>query len=237
MSSSSEALFDHIADFLKFISSTQLFWFSLNTSHNHGCHLANRFCLDPNEYKVCCLLSHCPGVLSLCQPVVASPLVVPSLHRPLVVSSSCRASWWSHCLSSSSHCTALSSSSHCAALSSSCHASWLSHCLSSSSHCTTLSSTSRASLWLHHLSLSSCCAPRQPLVLSSRRLVVVSPLDAPPSCPLVVLSCRLSLSCRASWLLRHHLLSSSCCTALSSSHRAGWLLRCLSLRRPLVLSS
>jgi hypothetical protein len=49
MSLSSEALLDHIADFLKFISSAQSFWFSLNTSYDHGCHLANRFRLDPDE--------------------------------------------------------------------------------------------------------------------------------------------------------------------------------------------
>ena len=29
---------DHIADYLQFISSTQLFWFLLNTSYDHGCH-------------------------------------------------------------------------------------------------------------------------------------------------------------------------------------------------------
>jgi len=52
MSSSSEALLDHIADFLEFISSAQSFWFSLNTSYDHGCHLASRFCLDPDEYDV-----------------------------------------------------------------------------------------------------------------------------------------------------------------------------------------
>jgi len=51
MSLSFEALLDHIADFLKFISSAQLFWFLLNTSYDHGCHLANRFLLDPDEYK------------------------------------------------------------------------------------------------------------------------------------------------------------------------------------------
>jgi hypothetical protein len=51
MSSSSEALLDHIADFLKFISIAQSFWFSLNTSYDHGCHLANRFRLDPDEYQ------------------------------------------------------------------------------------------------------------------------------------------------------------------------------------------
>jgi len=42
---------DHKADILKFISSAQSFWFSLNTSYNHGCHLVNRFLLDPDEYN------------------------------------------------------------------------------------------------------------------------------------------------------------------------------------------
>ena len=49
MSSSSEALLDHIADFLKFISGAQPFWFLLNMSCDHGCHLANHFCLDPDK--------------------------------------------------------------------------------------------------------------------------------------------------------------------------------------------
>ncbi len=48
---SSEALLDHIADFLKFISSAQSFWFLLNMSYDHDCHLANRFRLDPDEYE------------------------------------------------------------------------------------------------------------------------------------------------------------------------------------------
>ena len=52
MSLRSEALLDHIADFLKFISSAQSFWFLLNTSYDHGCHLANRFLLDSKEYEV-----------------------------------------------------------------------------------------------------------------------------------------------------------------------------------------
>jgi hypothetical protein len=51
MSLSSEALLDHIADFLKFISSAQSFWFLLNKSYNHGYHLASRFRLDPDKYK------------------------------------------------------------------------------------------------------------------------------------------------------------------------------------------
>jgi len=52
-------------------------------------------------------------------------------------------------------------------------------------------------------------------------------LVAPPFLPLVVPAC-----CQ----LPHCLSSSSCCTAHSSSHRAGWLFRRLSARRPLVIS-
>jgi len=51
MSLSSEALLDHIVDFLEFISSAQSFWISLDTSDDHGCHLANQFRLDPDEYE------------------------------------------------------------------------------------------------------------------------------------------------------------------------------------------
>ncbi len=34
MSSSSESILDHIADYLKFISDARLFWFTLNTSYD-----------------------------------------------------------------------------------------------------------------------------------------------------------------------------------------------------------
>ncbi len=36
---------------LEFISSAQLFWFLLDTSYGHGCHLASRFSLDPDEFE------------------------------------------------------------------------------------------------------------------------------------------------------------------------------------------
>ena len=213
---------NHIADFLKF---AQLFWFSLDTSYGHGRHLANQSRLEPNKYEVAL-------------PLVAPPwcrLVVPAgcciaLSSPhcATLLLFCRASWLWYCLSLSSHCTALLSS---------CPTSWLPHCLSPSSHCATLSTTRCTSLLLHRLSSSSRCAPCCPLTLSFRRVVVVLPLDAPPSRRLVVSSCRLLLSRRSSWLSHHHLSSSSRCTALSSSHCAGWLLHCLSLRCPLILSS
>jgi hypothetical protein len=52
MSSSSESILDHIADYLKLISSAQSFWFTLNTSYNHDCHLASQFRLKPINFKV-----------------------------------------------------------------------------------------------------------------------------------------------------------------------------------------
>jgi hypothetical protein len=52
MSLSSESILDHIADYLKFISGAQSFWYMLNTSYNHDCHLASWFRLEPNNYEV-----------------------------------------------------------------------------------------------------------------------------------------------------------------------------------------
>jgi hypothetical protein len=52
MSLSSESILDHIADYLKFISSTPSFWFTLDTRYDHGCHLSDRFRLEPNDYEV-----------------------------------------------------------------------------------------------------------------------------------------------------------------------------------------
>jgi hypothetical protein len=202
MSQSYQSILDHhIAEKLRFVSNTQSFWCTLDTSYPW---------LPP------------------CQP---NPFGAERLRgcvasRRAALVSSRRASWLLHCLLSSPHCASLSSScraswllhrlspsSHCAALSSYCLASWLSPCLSPSSRCATLSSTHHASLLSRRPSSSSHCARRRPLVLSSCRLVVTSPLNAPPSCRLVVSLCRLSLSCCASWLSRHHLLSSSRCTA------------------------
>jgi hypothetical protein len=76
MSSSSEALLDHIADLLKFISSAQSFcmvtWLVASI-------------WTPTSTRLCHLSSRRPDVVLPCQLVVASPLVVPSLCRPLVV--------------------------------------------------------------------------------------------------------------------------------------------------------
>ena len=52
MSQSFDTLLNRIADYLQFISNTHLFWFMLNTSYDHDCHLANCIYLEPNDYKV-----------------------------------------------------------------------------------------------------------------------------------------------------------------------------------------
>jgi len=166
MSQSSQSILDHIAEMLRFISNTQSFWFTLNSSYIHGYHPANQpinSVWSRKTTKLCHLSSHSPRVISSCQLVFASPVVVLSLPRPLAVL--LRASWLSH---------RLSPSSHCAALSSSCRASWLLHYLLPLSFCATILSTRCASLLSHHLSLSSCCAPRHPLVFLSNRLVVAA---------------------------------------------------------------
>jgi hypothetical protein len=195
MSKRSEVLFDHIADYLRFISKAQSFWFMLNKSYDHGCHLASQFRLDGKDYEV------------------VSPLVAPP-WCPLVMPAGCR-------IASCRPLIALPSSRLVAPA---------------------------VALPLAVLSL------RHPLVNSSRQLVDASPLlvlslrPAPPSRPLVALA-GCCVASRHTALLSSRLLvvpplvvssrqlvvAPSSLTALSPSHRAGWLLRCLSLLRPLVV--
>jgi hypothetical protein len=212
------SLRDHIADFLIFLSSAPSNWFLLNTSYDDGSHLASRFHLDPEDYKVVSPPSRRPLVVSLCQLVVASPLAVLSLSHPSVILLHC------HPLIAPLSCSHVTPAGCCIA---SCH-----HLVPTSSHrlvvpacchiasrcplvapCTTLSSSHRTGWLLRPLSM------RRPLVILL------------PCCAALLSSCSTSL------LSHHHLSSSSRCDALSSSHRAGWLLHSLSLHHPLVLSS
>ncbi len=66
MSSSSESILDHIADYLNFISGTQSFWFTLNTSYNHDCHLASRFRLEPIDDEVLLVVAGLASYTRLC---------------------------------------------------------------------------------------------------------------------------------------------------------------------------
>jgi hypothetical protein len=52
MSRSYESILDHIAEYPRFLSNAQSYWFTLNTSYDHGCRVANQFSLEPNDYKV-----------------------------------------------------------------------------------------------------------------------------------------------------------------------------------------
>jgi hypothetical protein len=139
--------------------------------------------------------------------------------------------------------------SHRAAHLPSCCTSWLSHCLSSPSRCAAplvislrqlvvaspllvLSLCRPPVVLLHQLVLTSPLAVlslRGPLVLSLHRLVVASCLDVPPTSPFIA-SPSHPLRAPADCHIASHR------TTLSSSHRAGWLLHCLSLHYPLVLS-
>ncbi len=51
MASSSNDLLDYIADCHIFLSRAPSFWFSPNSSYDHGCHLSHRFGLTPQAYE------------------------------------------------------------------------------------------------------------------------------------------------------------------------------------------
>jgi hypothetical protein len=78
---------DHIANFLNFISSPQSFWFS-DTSYKHGCHLASRFRLDPEEYTRISLLPawyRMQDLASISRPMLGeSSLVAVGLYSTIV---------------------------------------------------------------------------------------------------------------------------------------------------------
>ena len=52
MSQSMMVLLDHIAELLLFLSDAPSFWFTVNTSYDHGRHLASRFCSNIEDYEV-----------------------------------------------------------------------------------------------------------------------------------------------------------------------------------------
>jgi hypothetical protein len=153
MSSSSEALLDHIADFLKFISSAQSFWFSFDTSYDHGCHLASCFHLDPDEYEVVSPLvtpSWCHLVVPAgCHIASCRPLIVPPSRR-LVAPAGCRIA---------SRCPLIALPSRHLVMPAGC-------CIDA--RCPLIAPPSRqliAPAGCRSLSSSFRCAPRRPLVL------------------------------------------------------------------------
>ena len=124
-----------IADYLRFISNAKSLWFLLNTSYDHGRHLASRFwlsdCLSPSSCCVTLLSSRCAGWLShhfssssCCAPHSSSHRADWLLlsRRPLVVSLSCRlVVSSSRRLVVSSSRRLVVSSSHCFVVLPSCH--------------------------------------------------------------------------------------------------------------------
>jgi hypothetical protein len=75
MSSSSESILDHIADYLKFIPGAQSFWYMLNMSYNHDCHLASQFRLEPNKCEVLLVVAGLAVVVAVAV-VIAVKMVV-----------------------------------------------------------------------------------------------------------------------------------------------------------------
>ena len=163
--------------------------------------------------RLCRLFSHRPGVVSSCQLIVASPLVVPSLRRSLVV--------LLHQLVVASPLAVLSLRCPLVVLSrqlvvalplvilsmrhplvnSSCQLVAASYRITSPhplvAHRTALSSSRHAGWLLRRLSacsplviLSSRCAASRCLVAPAGRRAIIScrPLVAPPSHPLIVLA-------------------------------------------------
>ncbi len=79
MSLSSESVLDHIADHLKLISGAQSFWYMLNTSYNHDCHLASWFHLEPKVVVVALALALALAVAVALALAVAVAVVVTTL--------------------------------------------------------------------------------------------------------------------------------------------------------------
>ena len=44
-------LLDHLAKHIMYLSSASSFWFSLNSSYNHDCHLSKRLGVSPQDYE------------------------------------------------------------------------------------------------------------------------------------------------------------------------------------------
>jgi hypothetical protein len=86
-------LLDHLADFTIYLSSASSFWFSLNSSYEHGCHLSKQYGMTPKDYEYLLVIVvgavivadvivplavialafvlRCPLILLLCQLVIA----------------------------------------------------------------------------------------------------------------------------------------------------------------------
>ena len=44
-------LLDHLAEHMMYLSAASSFWFSLNSSYDHDCHLSKRLGMSPQDYE------------------------------------------------------------------------------------------------------------------------------------------------------------------------------------------
>ena len=81
-------ILDHLAEHMLYLSTDPSFWFSLNLSYDHDCHLSKRFGMMPLDYG-CCLRWGLLALLNLLYHKMHS-----MIHRRLIIIvltlSSCR---------------------------------------------------------------------------------------------------------------------------------------------------
>jgi hypothetical protein len=44
-------LLDHLAEHIMYLSTSSSFWFSVNSSYEHGCHLSIQMIMSPPDYE------------------------------------------------------------------------------------------------------------------------------------------------------------------------------------------
>jgi hypothetical protein len=220
MSLSSEAFLDHIADYLRFISNAQSFWFMLNTSMTMAATLPVDSVWTRKTEMLCCLLScrvmpaGC-GIAS-CRPLIAPPsccldapagCCITSCH-PLIAPPSCHlVAPIGCCIASHRPLVAPPSrqlvAPACSHTASPCPL--VAPCAAlSSSHCTSWL-LRRLSMCRPLVVLLSCCAASCCLVAPAGCCAIISrhPIVAPPSHHLIMLAgCCVASPCAA--------LSSTC---------------------------
>jgi hypothetical protein len=45
-------LLDHLAEHIRYLSTASSFWFSVNSSYDHGCHLSKQMGMSPQDYDL-----------------------------------------------------------------------------------------------------------------------------------------------------------------------------------------
>ena len=51
-------LLDHLAEHISDLSTASSFWFSVNSSHDHGCHLLKKMGMSPQDYEHLLVAAH-----------------------------------------------------------------------------------------------------------------------------------------------------------------------------------